>query len=69
MCTQGTLLNLQFRSVLNLEVLNLTLVSRNAGGRREWDILEVTSAGTDHFPMFCNLFLQRNKRQGEIIGK
>lgn len=47
----------------NTSVLDLTLVSGNVGRRREWDVSEVTSIGSDHFPVFSNLLPQRNKRQ------
>lgn len=53
----------------NTSVLDLTLVSRNLGGRCEWDVDEDTTIGSDHFPVFCQLQLGKSKRNGGMLGR
>lgn len=45
------------------------ILSWNLAGICEWEVLEETSVGRDHFPVLCSVLLQTNKKQGEILGK
>ncbi len=53
----------------NTSVQDLTLVSSNLAGMCEWDVSEETSVGSDHFPVLCRELMQRDRTQGERLGK
>ena len=53
----------------NMSALDLTLVSRNLAGISEWEVEENTTVGSDHFPVLCNILLQRNESQGRTGGR
>ena len=52
-----------------LSALDLTCVSSTLAGLSEWDILEHSTIGSDHFPLICKIAVEVNREVNWCPGK